>query len=369
VYPSRSNVEFPGQLLKLRLALYGAKQSSALFFKLLNGFLLTLGFASSTLDPCFYRKDDAVLIVHVDDMRCAGTPEALVSIHEALRLRFNITTGDGTRFLGMDTSYDLASGVLTFRMHTYIQSIMDRFLNFDSTLGLPPYRELVGCLLWIVLCVVGPELVRVKDLARRSNNPTPTDYQDAFKVLKRIYKRRDVLIYFVRGSAGKEWIPSQTRPESSSTSVEAILPSYSDDDTLYPVLAESQRGLDIPAEVLPTTNSRFSQVGFTDASFAVGDLKLSVSGLIIYVNCTPVIWGSFKKTELQIQHALLNSWLQVSVLNNWRMSKICFTSWVLFVPNLIPSTPIPRLVNPLQPIPSRWRKSDMWRSDIISSVK
>jgi hypothetical protein len=74
VYPPRANVEFPGQLLKLRLALYGAKQSSALFFKLLNGFLLSLGFVPSTLDACFYKRHDAILIVHVDDMRCAAHP-------------------------------------------------------------------------------------------------------------------------------------------------------------------------------------------------------------------------------------------------------------------------------------------------------
>jgi hypothetical protein len=63
VYPPRANVEFPGQLLKLRLALYGAKQSSALFYKLLHGFLLSLGFVSSTMDACFYKRHDALLIV------------------------------------------------------------------------------------------------------------------------------------------------------------------------------------------------------------------------------------------------------------------------------------------------------------------
>jgi hypothetical protein len=81
VYPPRSNVEFPGQVLKLRLALYGAKQSSALFYKLLNGFLLSLGFVSSTLDACFYRREDALIIVHMDDMRCSGTVEAVTAIH------------------------------------------------------------------------------------------------------------------------------------------------------------------------------------------------------------------------------------------------------------------------------------------------
>jgi hypothetical protein len=104
-YPPRSNVEFSGQLLKLRLALYGAKQSSALFYKLLNAFLLSLGFVSSTLDPCFYKRPDALLIVHVDDMRCSGTPAAMTSIQRALFQRFKITTGDGlhvtARYVGM----------------------------------------------------------------------------------------------------------------------------------------------------------------------------------------------------------------------------------------------------------------------------
>ena len=60
----------------------------------------------------------------------------------------------------MDTHYDLSAGIMTMGMDTYIQSTMDRFLHFDLTLGFP-YREIVGCLLWIVLCVVGPDLVRV----------------------------------------------------------------------------------------------------------------------------------------------------------------------------------------------------------------
>jgi hypothetical protein len=128
-YPPRANVEYPGQILKLRLALYGAKQSSALFYKLLNSFLLSLGFVSSTLDSCFYKRDDALIIVHVDDMRCSGTPEAMTSIHAALLKRFNITTSDGSRFMGMDSNYDLTAGILSLGMDTYIQSTMDTYIQ------------------------------------------------------------------------------------------------------------------------------------------------------------------------------------------------------------------------------------------------
>jgi hypothetical protein len=306
VYPPRANVEFPGQLLKLRLALYGAKQSSALFFKLLNGFLLSLGFVSSTLDACFYKRDDALLIVHVDDMRCAGTPEVLQSIHEALFARFKITTGDGNRFLGMDTRYDLHAGVLSMGMETYILSTMDRFATFDLTLGIP-YREIVGCLLWIVLCVVGPELVRVKDLARRSNAPTLSDYNDAVKVLKRIHKHRSSVILFKRGFAGREMVPSQTRPDpitispSSLLALGALSPDHLSSSThsqsdVYASFDAMQPRLEISTPVLPIT-SRFTITAYTDASFAVGEEKESVSGFVLYVNGTPVMWGSMRQTS------------------------------------------------------------------------
>jgi hypothetical protein len=333
VYPPRANVEFPGQLLKLRLALYGAKQSSALFFKLLNGFLLSLGFVPSTLDACFYKRHDAILIVHVDDMRCAGTPEALTSIHDALYDRFRITTATGDRFLGMDVHYDLTAGTLTMGMDTYIQATMDRFAHFDLSLGVP-YREIVGCLLWIVLCVVGPELMRVKDLARRSNAPTPADYTDAMKVLKRIFKRRSSVILFKRGFAGRELIPSQTRPEpavlnlASAMSLDKVSPDLAadilapepvldydidtldDDDSALVDLTSHHTQPDVSryfealqstfeiSDVVPLTTSRFTTVAYTDASFAVGETKDSISGFVIFINGTPVMWGSMRQTTV-----------------------------------------------------------------------
>jgi hypothetical protein len=108
-----------------------------------------------------------------------------------------------------------------------------------------------------------------------------------------------VAIRFVRGSAGREWVPSSdTRPDPTSQTFTEITPyDEVDDYSLHPVLTETQIELAIPATPLPT-NSRFSQVGFTDASFAVGDLKMSVTGFVIYVNGTPVLWGSSQQTSI-----------------------------------------------------------------------
>ncbi len=82
---------------------------------------------------------------------------------------------------------------------------MQRFIDFDLSKGIP-YRELVGSLLWIVLCVMGTELPRVKDLARRSNEYTIDDYNVAVLgasmylpavALREVWKmsiRRDILL-------------------------------------------------------------------------------------------------------------------------------------------------------------------------------
>jgi hypothetical protein len=100
------------QILKLRRALYGGKQSTFLWFQMMNDFLLALGFKSSPLDACFYRRADALLILYCNDLRIGASADVLASLHGALFARFDVTTASGNRFLGMDTSYALDVGVL-----------------------------------------------------------------------------------------------------------------------------------------------------------------------------------------------------------------------------------------------------------------
>ncbi len=216
VYPSRNFSEFPGQLLKLKLSLYGTKQSAALCNQMIDHFLQGLGFQPSPMDPCLYKRADALIIHFVDDLRVAATPPVLAGIHTALYEKFQITTSDGTRFLGMDTLYDFELEHLKLHMETYIMSIHERFHSFDLSSGVP-FREIVGCLLWVCLCMMGPELLRVKDLARRSNIYTDEDFRAALKVLDRIYARRTHGIVVVRGGAGTELIPSSSRRVDDST--------------------------------------------------------------------------------------------------------------------------------------------------------
>jgi hypothetical protein len=322
VYPPTGQSDFPGQILKLKRALYGGKQSAFLWFTMVNTFLLSLGFKASPLDNCFYLRSDAVLILYCDDLRIGASPNVLVSLHTALKDKFGITTAPGDRFLGMDSSYDVSLGILKLSMTSYIVTTMDRFKNFDLSQGYP-YRELVGCLLWITLNVMGPELLRVKDLARKSNSYGELEYNLALKVLHRVFVRRNHGIVMFRNGGGRELVPSSVRTDPVLSSVE-----LSDDmnelrsDDLGVHIPESDneitkqslcRGkilfsdvspsyviddpelLDIPRVYLPI-NSRYSLLAYGDASFAVGATKQSVTGFIIYLNGVPLLWGSLKQT-------------------------------------------------------------------------
>ena len=171
VYPPKGQATFEGQLLKLRRALYGGKQSAFLWYTLMNEFILELGFTPSTLDKCLYRREDAILILFCDDLRIGAKDSVLLSLYEAFYRKFEITTAPGNRFLGMNMCYRQQQGIVKMSMDSYITNTMDRFKNFDTESGYP-YRELVGCLLWISLCVMRPELLHVKDFAPRSNSYT-----------------------------------------------------------------------------------------------------------------------------------------------------------------------------------------------------
>ena len=315
VYPPKGQSDFPGQLLKLAKMLYGSKQAAALWFQLLNSFLTKVGFVASSMDPCFYRRpcaidpdptmarSDAIIILHVDDMRAAAPPEVLKAIHDQLYAEFQITTSDSGRFLGMDTEYNLSTGVFKMHMATYIQSTVDRFKAFDLSQGVP-YRELVGSLLWIVLCVMGPELLRVKDLAKRSHRYTTDDYQDALKALDRIVQLKDCGIIFRRGAAGREYVPAHTRLGGGLENIDEE-PYSIGDETQINDLEENHLykldpivddvSLDIEKKLAPT-NKRFTVVAYTDASFAVGETKQSISGFDVMINGCPILWGSLKQT-------------------------------------------------------------------------
>ncbi len=203
-----------------------------------------------------------MLILYCDDLRIGASPSVLASLHAALSEKFSVTTAKGDRFLGMDVCYDPNVGVLKLSMKNYIETTMERFTNFDLSQGYP-YRELVGCLLWVTLSVMGPELLRVKDLARLSNCFGEPEYLAAMKVLKRIYVRRSHGIVIFRRAAGREIIPSSTR-----TPVDTAPAGTDDPVDLGSIISESDN--ELTKNSLCQGKALFGDVGL---SYAVEDAE------------------------------------------------------------------------------------------------
>jgi hypothetical protein len=126
--------------------------------------------------------------------------------------------------------------------------------------------------------------------------------------MKRLWKRRTKTILFKRGGADLEVPPLQTRPSpsiispitpaalfSSGTSASTLSESPPVPSTAHDCFPSGPDITDIPEVLLPV-NPRFRLVNYTDADFAVGDMKFNISGFTIFLNCTPIMWGSLTQT-------------------------------------------------------------------------
>ena len=315
VYPPRGYASRPGEILRLHLGLYGAKQSAAIWANTLRTFLLKLNFVSSDMDPCFYKRIESsgeltLLISYVDDFRIGGPDFAIQEVYDAMFKEWGITSCSGNRFLGLDVTYDRAEGRLVFSMQTYLRQTIERFDMADISKGLP-YRNLVGCLMWLACSVFGTVLMRVKELARHCNSYTLKEYNAALKLLRSLDPSTGIV--FLRGGAYRERTPQLTRrggvsdaacdnkdTEGESDHFEGFDIASTDVVNEFG-LKDLYRDEDFEAKLeekdpdTPTTK-RFRMIGYSDAAFAVNDLKQSVSGWIIYINGTPILFGSLKQS-------------------------------------------------------------------------
>jgi len=172
------------------------------------------------------------------------------------------------------------------------------FEDCDLSTGVP-YREIVGCLLWACGCCHGADLMRVKALASKCNDFTPDDFVTAMKVLYRLRARGEQGIAFKKGGAHCMRVP----PNRRALNEKGVLEPYfigADDLTnefgekdLYreeDMRRDPQTSSDFPI------SSQFRIVAYTDASFATTEKMQSISGWIVYLNGTPILWGSVRQT-------------------------------------------------------------------------
>lgn len=204
-----------GRVCRLKLSLYGLRQSAHNWNKTLDAAFKDLGFTRLISDQCVYvrRSSDGspvIVSVHVDDMTLfARTDEELAQLKGELRSKFEVTDlGPLTHILGMEIQRD-DDGSYHLHQTAYARRILESVgmdksnpvstpLDHNIKLTLPAendpavgdpefcrqYRSGLGKLAYLAWAT-RPDLSHaIQHLSQFSQRPTP----DHMSSLKRVYR-------------------------------------------------------------------------------------------------------------------------------------------------------------------------------------
>jgi len=202
---------------RLKRALYGLKQSPRLWNININAFLLSLGFSALPNEPCLYMRRDgsklALIALYVDDMVIAGSDMDIVQdIKNKLSERYQMADlGEVNQILGCEVKREGCTGRVTMCQRLYIRMIIKKFfpdlkLNPVRTpmasrtplskaqgpvtpediefMSLIPYRQAVGCLLWLAMGTRPDIAFAVAQVARYCENPGRVHWEAVCRIFR-----------------------------------------------------------------------------------------------------------------------------------------------------------------------------------------
>ena len=202
-----TGLEIPvGKTLLLLKSIYGLRQAPREWNKLLHGWLMESEFVQSTEDPCLYLlfrlgRLILVLAIYVDDMTFAGAPEDVQDFERSVEKKFRVTHGDRLHWLlGIGVEWhDQGACEVALSQKQYIKDVLHRFgmtdanpastpASTDAKLSKDmapnteadrkamegvPFREAVGCLLYLALGTRPDISAAVGVVARYCSDPGP----------------------------------------------------------------------------------------------------------------------------------------------------------------------------------------------------
>jgi len=214
----------PQQVVRLRKALYGLKQAPRLWYREIDSFLMSLGFAKSLAEPNLYILDRFLfLLLYVDDMLLAYQDKAVFeSILVQLKDRYQITDlGRAQRFLGLEI-VQLASGEYRLSQTEYIKDVLHRFgmananpvstplakdtsldvsaTRLDNAASQKEYMSIIGSLMYTALGTRPDITFAVTKLSQYNHDPRTTHMTAAKRVLRYLKYSQDLGLVFRKDS-------------------------------------------------------------------------------------------------------------------------------------------------------------------------
>jgi hypothetical protein len=203
-----------GNVLKLKKAIYGLKQSSLAWYEKVKDCLCCLGFNNSKYEPCLFTKlDDNVKIIiclYVDDFLIfSNNSKQTEQLKRVLSSKFKIKDlGPVKCYLGMRINVDKQNNVITVDQQKYIEQILSKFqmsnckdidtpieckLKIDKSEKCDPnipYQRLIGSLMYLAILTRPDISFAVSYLSQFNNAYNETHWNYAIRVLKYLQKTK-----------------------------------------------------------------------------------------------------------------------------------------------------------------------------------
>ncbi|KAE8255524.1 hypothetical protein A4X13_0g3015 [Tilletia indica] len=257
---------------RLRLPLYGLKQSGRQWNSKFHTKLLERGYVQCKSEPCLYVRRSggsfSIMLIYVDDVLVVAPTEKEVAVEKLwLKATFDVTDGGMLRhFLGVKIISE--HGRITLSQRAYTQAVLERFgLSHEKLASTPTdakiptraaedyvpskqsiraFASMIGCLKWIAQTIRPDLAFTCSVLSRFQARPTAVHMEAAKRALR-----------FLRKTANE--------------------------DLVYERCSGRVPGL----------------VGFADADFAGdSDTSRSTTGFVFYVHGNPVSWSSRLQTSV-----------------------------------------------------------------------
>uniref|UniRef100_A0A1Y1JUX7 Integrase catalytic domain-containing protein n=1 Tax=Photinus pyralis TaxID=7054 RepID=A0A1Y1JUX7_PHOPY len=196
------------KVCKLFKTLYGLKQAPRCWNEKLNSYLLQIGFVRSKHDYCLYTRNEngqhIFLVLYVDDLLLVGkTLSDMENVKKLLSEQFSMSDcGELKNFLGM--KIEIGSDYINLSQPHHIEKILKKFglqdcnavktrmekglklpcTNSDDNNNRKSYQELLGSLMYLMLCVRPDICFPISYLGRFQQHPIEEHCQSLKKVVR-----------------------------------------------------------------------------------------------------------------------------------------------------------------------------------------
>jgi transposase InsO family protein len=195
----------------LKKSIYGLKQAGRCWWKTLDAYLKEVGFQPTTTEPCLYIKtsnDKKIYIgVYVDDLIVAAPSRRdATAIEDQLKSRYSMKPSQPLTFiLGVRVTRERARRRLHLSQDAYAKAVLQRFgMEESKAMNTPaeatqskcdaasvpeasyPYREAVGCLMYLATCTRPDIAYAVSYISRSTTSPTRQDVIGLKRILRYI---------------------------------------------------------------------------------------------------------------------------------------------------------------------------------------